>query len=73
MNLRQKKFIALLKEETKRLYQEGEIEYLAKINDVLLALIDEYTVMAVVMAEIHELPDILVKEMRVIFEINKVS
>lgn len=73
MNLRQKKFITLLKEETKRLYKEGEIEYLAKINDVLLALIDEYTVLAVIMAEIHELPEVLIKEMRIIFEINKVS
>ena len=73
MNLRQKKFIALLKEETKKLYIEGEVEYLDKVNDVLMALIDENTVIAVILAEIHDLPERMIREMKVIFEVKRVS
>lgn len=73
MTLKQKKILSALKDEAQRLYQDGEFDYMDNVNDIIMALDDNNTVLAVVLAEYHRMPEKVVEEIRKTFKVKKTS
>lgn len=73
MNKKQKELLKLLLDTIEELKRDNCNDVVERMEDVCKALIDGNSVLAVIIAEIHEVPKDLINEISETFKVMKVA